>query len=95
MRSRSARSGQRLSGSSSANAITTGSGNDVIHGGGGADVIGAGAGNDTVDYWGTEVSIDGGGGANTLVVRTSATIDLSAAADQSAGAKATVIQTSP
>ncbi len=41
--------------------ITTGSGNDIIHGGGGADIINAGAGNDAVDYWGTEVSIDGGG----------------------------------
>ncbi len=78
-----------VTGSSGANAISTGSGNDVIHGGGGADIILAGAGNDTVDYWGTEVSIDGGTGNNTLVVRASATIDLSAA-DQSAGDLATV-----
>ena len=32
-------------------------------------MIVAGAGNDTVDYWGTEVSIDGGTGNNTLIVR--------------------------
>ena len=78
-----------VTGSSGANAISTGSGDDVIHGGGGADIILAGAGNDTVDYWGSEVSIDGGTGNNTLVVRASATIDLSAA-DQSAGDLATV-----
>src|SRR5450631_3160766 len=78
-----------VTGSSGANAIATGSGNDVIHGGGGADIIKAAAGNDTVDYWGTEVSIDGGAGTNTLVVRASATIDLTAP-DQSAGDLATV-----
>jgi Ca2+-binding RTX toxin-like protein len=78
-----------VTGSSGANVITTGSGGDTIHGGGGADIINAGAGNDAVDYWGTEVSIDGGTGTNTLVVRASATLDLSAA-DQSAGDLATV-----
>ncbi|WP_407156418.1 hypothetical protein [Bradyrhizobium sp. STM 3557] len=78
-----------VTGSSGPNVITTGSGNDTIHGGGGADIISAGAGNDAVDYWGTEVSIDGGAGTNTLVVRASATLDLSAA-DQSAGDLATV-----
>ena len=78
-----------VTGSSSANTIITGSGNDVIHGGGGADVIDAGAGNDAVDYWGTEVSIDGGAGSNTLVVRTSATLNL-AATDQSSGDQTTV-----
>ena len=56
-------------GSSSANTITSGSGNDIIQGNAGADTIDAGAGNDTVDYWGTEVSIDGGTGNNTLIVR--------------------------
>jgi len=56
-------------GSSSANTITSGSGNDIIQGNGGADTINAGVGNDTVDYWGTEVSIDGGTGNNTLIVR--------------------------
>ncbi len=56
-------------GSSSANTITTGSGNDIIQGNAGADVIDAGAGNDTVDYWGTEISIDGNTGNNTLIVR--------------------------
>ena len=76
-------------GSAGANTIATGSGNDTIHGGGGSDIIAAGAGNDSVDYWGTEVSIDGGSGDNTLVVRASATINL-AAPDQSAGDLATV-----
>ena len=78
-----------VTGSSSANVITTGSGNDVIHGGGGADIITAGTGDDAVDYWGSEVSIDGSGGTNTLVVRASATLDLGAS-DQSAGDLATV-----
>jgi len=58
-----------VTGSSSANTITTGSGDDTIHGGGGADVIVAGSGNDTVDYFGAETSIDGGTGSNTLVVK--------------------------
>ncbi len=58
-----------ITGSSSANVITSGSGNDIIHGNAGADTISAGAGDDTVDYWGTEVSIDGGTGNNTLIVR--------------------------
>ena len=78
-----------VTGSSGANVVTTGSGDDTIRGGGGADIISAGAGNDAVDYWGTEVSIDGGTGTNTLVVRASATLDLSAT-DQSAGDLATV-----
>jgi Ca2+-binding RTX toxin-like protein len=39
-----------VTGSGSANTLTTGSGNDTIDGGGGADVIGAGGGNDTVSY---------------------------------------------
>ena len=58
-----------VTGSSTANTITTGTGDDVIRGGGGADVIAAGAGNDTVDYWGAETSIDGGTGNNTLIVK--------------------------
>ncbi|OYU57416.1 MAG: hypothetical protein CFE30_36380, partial [Bradyrhizobium sp. PARBB1] len=78
-----------VTGASSANRITTGSGNDVIHGGGGADTILAGAGNDSVDYWGTEASIDGGAGSNTLVLKSGAILDLSAG-DQSAGDLATV-----
>ena len=78
-----------VTGTSAANTIATGSGNDVIHGGAGADVINAGAGNDAVDFWGTEVSIDGGTGSNTLVVRTAATINLTAA-DQTVGDLAAV-----
>ncbi len=73
-----------VTGSSSANAITTGSGNDTIDGGGGADTINAGTGNDTVSYYGSEVSIDGGAGTNTLVLRNAATVDLGNA-DQTTG----------
>src|SRR5690242_14829501 len=67
-----------VTGSLLANTILTGSGNDIIHGGGGGDVIDAGAGDDQVDYTGTEVSIDGGAGSNTLVMRASADVDLTA-----------------
>src|SRR6185503_15441040 len=73
-----------VTGSSSANTIATGSGNDAIDGGGGADVINAGAGNDAVSYYNSEVSIDGGTGSNTLVLRVAANIDL-ANADQTTG----------
>ena len=38
---------------------------------GGADVIAAGGGNDTVTYRGTETSIDGGAGTDTLVLAAS------------------------
>src|SRR6202043_1863537 len=65
-----------VTGSSVANAITTGSGNDTIDGGGGADVIVAGAGNDTVSYYGTETTVDGGTGTNTLILNTSAVLNL-------------------
>ena len=78
-----------VTGSSSANAITTGSGNDTIDGGGGADVVSAGAGNDVVSYYGSEVSIDGGSGTNTLVLRNAATVDLGAT-DQTTGDSVTV-----
>ena len=80
-----------VTGSSSANTITTGSGNDIIDGGGGADVIAAGAGNDTVTYRGTETSIDGGTGTNTLVMVTAATVNL-AMRDQTAGDSTAVSQ---
>ena len=78
-----------VTGSSAANSITTGSGNDVIDGGGGADAISAGLGNDTVTYRGTESSIDGGGGTNTLVMAVTATVNL-ANADQTSGDSTTV-----
>jgi len=64
--------------------ITGGSGDDTIDGGGGADIIAAGGGNDSVTYRGTEASIDGGAGINTLVMRTAATVNL-ANADQTVG----------
>jgi Ca2+-binding RTX toxin-like protein len=72
-------SAMSVTGSSSANTITTGSGNDTIDGGGGADVIHAGAGNDTVIYHGTETSIDGGAGINTFVMASTATVNLGSA----------------
>ena len=65
-----------ITGSSLANTITGGSGNDTIDGGGGADIIAAGGGNDTVTYRGTETSIDGGSGSNTLVLATAVTVNL-------------------
>jgi hypothetical protein len=73
-----------ITGSSSANTITGGSGDDTIDGAGGADVINAGAGNDSVAYHGTETSITGGSGTNTLVMSTAATVDLGSA-DQTSG----------
>ena len=65
-----------VTGSSGANVIRTGGGNDTIDGGGGADVITAGAGNDSVSYYNSEVSIDGGTGTNTLVLRAVTTVNL-------------------
>jgi Ca2+-binding RTX toxin-like protein len=73
-----------ITGSSAANIITTGAGNDTIDGAGGADVIGAGAGDDTVSYYGTENSIDGGAGTNTLLMRAAANVNL-ANTDQTVG----------
>ena len=73
-----------MTGSSSANTITTGSGNDTIDGGGGADVIAVGGGNDSVSYYATETSIDGGTGVNTLILKTAGTINLGNA-DQTSG----------
>jgi Ca2+-binding RTX toxin-like protein len=67
-----------------ANTITTGSGNDAIDGGGGADIINAGGGNDAVAYYGTENSIDGGIGVNTLQLKTATTVTL-ANVDQTTG----------
>jgi Ca2+-binding RTX toxin-like protein len=73
-----------ITGSSSANTITGGSGNDTIDGAGGADVINASGGSDTATYHGTETSIDGGSGTNTLVMTAAAAVDLGNA-DQTAG----------
>src|SRR4029450_8957000 len=58
--------------------------NDTIDGAGGADVVAAGGGNDTVTYRGTETSIDGGSGTNTLVMTAAATVNLGNA-DQTSG----------
>ena len=73
-----------ITGSSGANTITGGAGNDIIDGAGGADVIAAGGGNDTVSYYASEVSIDGGTGTNTLVMRAAGTVNLGNA-DQTSG----------
>ncbi|MDB5733252.1 MAG: hemolysin-type calcium-binding region, partial [Variovorax sp.] len=79
-----------LTGSSAANRIVGGSGADVIDGGGGGDVILAGAGNDTATSSGVEVSIDGGAGVDTLILKSSTTVSavdfsLSAGLDQTSG----------
>jgi len=76
--------GVSIIGSSGANILTGGAGADVINGGGGADIVNAGAGDDSVSYSGTEVSLDGGSGNNTLVLRASAVVNL-ANADQTSG----------
>ena len=41
-------------------------------------------GNDTVSYYGTEMSIDGGTGSNTLILRAATTVNLGDA-DQTTG----------
>ena len=73
--------GVSIIGSAGANVLTGGAGADTINGGGGADVVSAGAGDDNVSYWATEVSIDGGAGNNTLLLRAAAVVNL-ANADQ-------------
>src|SRR5204862_4720655 len=79
----------QVTGSTSANTITTGSGNDTIDGGGGADVISAGGGNDAISYYGTETTIDGGTGTNTLVLRAATIVSLGST-DQTIGDVASV-----
>ncbi len=78
-----------VTGSSVANTILTGAGNDIVDGGGGADIINTGAGDDTVTYYGTEASINAGAGVNTLVMRTATDIDLGHV-DQTVGDAVTV-----
>jgi Ca2+-binding RTX toxin-like protein len=51
-------------------------GDDTIDGAGGSDIIAADNGSDTVTYRGTETSIDGGSGVNTLVMAAAATVNL-------------------
>src|SRR6202035_3668438 len=85
-----------ITGSSSANTITGGSGADTIDGAGGTDVIAAGAGNDTVTYRGTETSIDGGAGSDTLIMAvsggtTAVNLAVAAGSDQTTGDTASVI----
>src|SRR6185312_7861241 len=84
-----------ITGSSVANVITAGSGNDTIDGAGGADTVNAAAGNDTVIYHGTETTIDGGAGSDTLVLAASGGVtavncSVGAGADQTAGDTAIV-----
>ena len=82
--------GGSITGSSGANTITGGTGADTIDGAGGADVIAAGGGNDTVTYRGTEISIDGGAGTDTLVLAatggtTAVNFAVAAGSDQTTG----------
>jgi hypothetical protein len=79
-----------ITGTSAANTLSGGSGNDTIDGAGGADVINGGGGNDTVTYRGTETSIDGGAGTDTLVFAatggvTAINFAVAAGADQTTG----------
>ena len=79
-----------VTGSSSANTITTGSGNDTIDGAGGADIINAGSGDDVVTYHGTEISIDGNIGTDTLIIAAGSSVTavnfaVAAGSDQTTG----------
>ena len=70
--------------------LTGGAGNDTIDGGGGADMIATGGGDDTVTYHGTEASIDGGSGVDTLVMvatggTTAVNLSVAAGTDQTTG----------
>ena len=56
--------------------FNAGSGNDWIIAGDGADSIDGGDGNDRIAFDGSDVSIAGGTGADTLIVTEDATIDL-------------------
>ena len=76
--------GITMIGSSSVNIITGGLGADTIDGAGGADVINAGGGDDIVVYRGSEVSIDGGSGSNTLQLRAATAVNLGNS-DQTSG----------
>ena len=87
--------GVSLTGSAGANTLKGGAGDDVINGAGGADTITAGGGDDTVTYNGTEVSIDGGSGLDTLVMTatggtTVVNLSVVAGADQTTGDSANV-----
>ncbi|MFN7780691.1 MAG: hypothetical protein ACK5RK_17805, partial [Betaproteobacteria bacterium] len=79
-----------LVGTSGVNTLVGGSAADVIDGAGGADTLLGNAGSDRIVYSGTAVVIDGGVADNdVLVVKSAATIDLSAA-DQSSDDTANV-----
>ena len=84
-----------LTGSSAANAITGGGGNDTIDGAGGADTIDGGGGNDSITYRGVETSIDGGSGTDTLTFSatgstTAINLGVAAGADQTTGDAVTI-----
>ena len=74
-----------LTGTSSANLITAGAAGDTLDGGGGSDTLFGGTGNDWIFYRGTETSITGGAGHDTLVLLAGVTVDLSSVADQTIG----------
>ncbi len=80
----SATGNNTLIGNSGANVLTGGAGNDVIDGAGGADTLIGAGGDDTIVYRGSEISIDGGTGTNTLALATAVVVNL-ANADQTSG----------
>src|SRR5262249_30358530 len=86
----SATGNNTLIGNSGANVITGGAGNDVIDGAGGADTLIGAGGDDTITYRGSEVSIDGGTGTNTLALAAAVSVNL-ANADQTVGDTVNVI----
>ena len=82
--------GLSITGSTGANSINGAAGASTIDGYGGLDTIVAGAGNDVVTFHGTETSINGGGGLNTLILSasgatTAINLAVSAGTDQTTG----------
>lgn len=65
-----------LYGGAGSDRLSGGDGDDVLDGGANADVVDGGAGNDRILYDAADISVLGGAGTDTLVVRDGVTIDL-------------------
>jgi Ca2+-binding RTX toxin-like protein len=78
-----------LTGTTGANSLKGGSGNDTVDGKAGLDVINAGSGDDTVLYYGVESSIAGGAGTGDVLKLAATapvvTVNLGAVGDQTSG----------